>query len=270
MRNFALVSWGMSAAGLVLAAAVAVLLAAGGAAGAPGAGTASVVVPRGESVRIVLTAATEFPDFSTAFENAARLAIEDHPTIRGFPVQLDVVQTTCFGDNAGTAAAIVADSRNAAVIGHFCSMGFASALPVYEAAGLVTISGSATGDDLPALGPTVFDRTIVRDGDGGEAWLQQVEALPSVAAWNARYEARFGSPPAQFAATYFDATALLLRRIQQASIISGKTLVIDRAALAAAVRETTGYRGVTCDVTLDPATGNRVNDPDALARCAGA
>jgi ABC-type branched-subunit amino acid transport system substrate-binding protein len=270
MRTFALVSWGMSAAGLVLAAWVAVLLAAGGAAGAPGAGAASVAVPRGEPVRIVLTAATEFPDFSTAFENAARLAIEDHPAIRGFPVQLDVLQTSCFGDNAGTAAAIVADSRNAAVIGHFCSLGFASALPVYEAAGVVAISGSATGDDLSALGPTVFDRTIVRDGDGGEAWLQLVDALPSVAVWNARYEARFGSPPAPFAAMYFDAASLLLKHLQQTSRIVDGELVIDRAALAAAVRGTTRYQGVTCTVQLDPATGNRVNDPDALARCGGA
>jgi hypothetical protein len=45
--------------------------------------------------------------------------------------------------------------------------------------------------------------------------------------------------------------------------------VIDRAALAAAVRSTRHFQGVTCTVTLDPATGNRVDDPEALARCAG-
>lgn len=269
MRNLALVPRRVRPGGLALVAAACVLLVAGTPTAARTAtGPASVAVSRGEPVRIVLTAATEFPEFSTDFENAARLAIEAHPTIRGFPVQLDVVRTSCFGDNAGTAAAIVADPRNVAVLGHLCSLGFASALPVYEAAGVVTISGSASGDSLPALGPTVFNRTIVRDGDGGEDWLQQVGALPAVQAWDAEYEARFGTAPAAFAAVYYDAASILLRRIQQVSRISGKTLVIDRAALAAAVRDTIGYSGVTCDVTLDPATGNRVNDPDALARCA--
>jgi len=100
------------------------------------------------------------------------------------------------------------------------------------------------------------------------ATLQQVGALPAVQAWDAEYQARFGTAPAAFAALYFDAASILLRRVQQVSRISGKTLVIDRAALAAAARDTIGYRGVTCDVALDPATGNRVRDPGALARCA--
>jgi len=45
-------------------------------------------------------------------------------------------------------------------------------------------------------------------------------------------------------------------------------LVINRAALASAVRKTTKFQGVTCTITLDPLTGNRVNDAAALARCA--
>ena len=55
---------------------------------------------------------------------------------------------------------------------------------------------------------------------------------------------------------------------QQVSAIVDGNLVIDRAALAQAVRATTKYQGVTCKVTLDPATGNRLNDQTALARCA--
>jgi hypothetical protein len=45
-------------------------------------------------------------------------------------------------------------------------------------------------------------------------------------------------------------------------------LVIDRAELALAVRTTAKLQGVTCKLTLEPETGNRVNDSDALARCA--
>jgi ABC-type branched-subunit amino acid transport system substrate-binding protein len=232
------------------------------------AGTAQVVVTRGNPVEIAFTAATEFPEFSAAFENAIRLAIEAHPAIRGFPIRVNAIETTCFGDNAPTAAAIVANQQNAAVIGHLCSSGFVSALPVYEAAGVVTISGSATGDSLPALAPTVFNRTAVRDGEGGVEWLAQVAALPSVVAWSDAYKARFGTAAPDLAPLYFDAASLLLRRLQQVSRIVDGKLVIDRAELADAVRTTARFQGVTCSLTFEPETGNRVNDPDALARCA--
>jgi hypothetical protein len=46
-------------------------------------------------------------------------------------------------------------------------------------------------------------------------------------------------------------------------VVSGN-LVIDRAALASAVRNTANFEGVSCRITLDPFTGNRVND---LAGC---
>ena len=227
-----------------------------------------VVVTRGNPVEIAFPAATEFPEFSAEFRNAITLAIEAHPTIRGFPIQVNVVETTCGGDNSSVAAAIVANKQNTAVLGHLCSAGFASALPVYEAAGVVTISGSATRDDLPALGPNVFNRTAVRDGDGGPDWFAQVATLPSVLAWSQAYQARFGSAASELAPLYFDAASLLIRRLQQVSKVVDGDLVIDRAELADAVRTTAKYQGVTCKLTLEPGTGNRVNDPDALARCA--
>jgi ABC-type branched-subunit amino acid transport system substrate-binding protein len=244
---------------------------AGGALAAS-AGTSSsedVVVERGAPVQIAFTAATEFPEFSAAFERAIRLAIEEHPAIRGFPVQLNVIETTCAGDNDAAAESIVANTQNTAVIGHLCSAGFESALPVYEAAGLVTLSGSATADDLPSLAPTVFNRTIVRDGDDVESWLSTVLALPSVEAWSLDYEARFGVAPPDLAAFYFDAASLLLRRLQQSAQVVGRSLVINRAELASAIRTTTRFQGVTCTVALDPATGDRVNDTAAIARCGG-
>jgi ABC-type branched-subunit amino acid transport system substrate-binding protein len=231
--------------------------------------TATVVVTRGNPVEIAFTAATEeFPEFTAAFRNAIELAIEAHPAIRGFPIQVNVFETTCGDDNADVAAAIVANQQNTAVIGHICSAGFASALPVYEAAGVVTLSGSATADALPSLGPTVFNRTVVRDGDGGAEWFTQVATLPSVLSWNEAYEARFETAAPELAPFYFDAASLLIRRLQQASTIVDGRLVVDRAELASAVRTTTMFQGVTCRLTLEPETGNRVHDPEALARCA--
>jgi hypothetical protein len=44
--------------------------------------------------------------------------------------------------------------------------------------------------------------------------------------------------------------------------------VIDRGDLAAAVRSTTSYGGVSGFVAIDASTGNRIDDPVALDRCA--
>jgi ABC-type branched-subunit amino acid transport system substrate-binding protein len=259
----------------VVGAALAAVLGSSGLAGGTG---SQVVVPRGQPVQFAFTGDTTqaqiFTDFSESAGNAIQMAIEQHPTIRGFPIQVNSVETLCGGgDNTAPATAIVGNVQNTAVLGHFCSGGFESALPIYEAAGVVTISGSATVSSLPTLGPTVFNRTVVSetedDPDAAE-WLAQVAALPSVLAWDQEYESEFGEAPflEPLSALYFDAASLLLKRLQKVSRIVNGNLVIDRAALAQAVRSTTKYQGVTCKITLDPATGNRLNDKAALARCA--
>ena len=53
------------------------------------------------------------------------------------------------------AATIVAHTENIGVLGQVCSLAFAETLPVYEAAGLVVITGTASSDGLAAFGPTV-------------------------------------------------------------------------------------------------------------------
>ena len=115
----------------------------------------------------------------------------------------------------------------------------------------------------------MFNRTAVDDSDGFSAWYATVSSLPGDVAWQQAYTLEFGSAPTAFADLYFDAASLLIRNLQQVSSIEDGNLVIDRSALAQAVRNTTKFQGVGCTVTVDPATGNRVNDPDALSRCAG-
>jgi len=85
-----------------------------------------------------------------------------------------------------------------------------------------------------------------------------VQALPADRLWSAVYTLEFGAPPGVDADLYFDATTLLLTRTWQVSRLGARGLTIDRAALAQAIRHTTGFPGVTGPVTLDPATGNRV------------
>jgi ABC-type branched-subunit amino acid transport system substrate-binding protein len=227
---------------------------------------AHVVVTPGQPVQIVFTAAmTDLPQYSASIENAVRMAIEQHPRVRGFPIRLNVVETRCGqdpdvdADDAAAAQAIVANAQNAAVLGNLCSFGFPAALAVYEAAGVVAISGSATADWLPSPGLTVFDRTVVSDGDGFASWYPLVQALPSDVAWQTDYELELGSAPQPFADLYFDAASLLLDRLRHVSQRDpAGDLVVDRAALAAAIRNTADYDGVTGAIALDPATGNRL------------
>ncbi len=243
--------------------------AAGSRSGAP----TAVVVTRGQPVQITLAA--DLTGFGAPFElsaqQAVQLAIVAHPSVHGFPIHLNVVNAPC-GDTAGDVAAatsIVANTQNVGVLGQFCSAGFDQALPIYQAAGVVVVSGSATSDTLPAFGPTVFNRTAVSDGDGGAAWYTRVSSLPGDVAWRSAVAALLGTPPTDFADLYYDAAKVLIRSVQSTARIDGNgDLVVSRAALAHSVRHTTRLRGVTCTITIDPATGNRLNDPKALARCA--
>ena len=247
--------------------------AATAAAGGRSRASAVVVIQHGQPVQITL--AGDLTGFGAPFEvnaqQAVQLAVVAHPSVRGFPIHVNVANAPC-GDTAADVAAatsIVANTQNVGVLGQLCSGGFEQALPIYQAAGVVVISGSATSDALPALGPAVFNRTAVSDGDGGAAWYAQVASLPGDVAWRGAFAALLGAPPPDFADLYYDAARMLIRSVQGTSWVdSAGNLIVNRAALARSVRHTTGLRGVTCTITIDPATGNRVNDPRALAQCA--
>jgi ABC-type branched-subunit amino acid transport system substrate-binding protein len=197
---------------------------------------------------------------------------------QGFVVQLNPFNGPCgpdAGQNVLAASQVVANPQNVAVIGHFCSAGFSAALPVYQAAGVATLSGSATGSLLPSFGPDVFNSVAISDAccpfqDNFGPWYNAVSQLPNDLFWRQHvYQREFGTPPPAFADLYYDAASLLLDKIASiASLTDDGSLVIDRAALAQAVRTTDGFDGVTCDVTLS-SNGFRVNDPVSLAKCAG-
>lgn len=236
-----------------------------------------VVVSRGRPVEIAytpdLTGVTS--DFAASLTDAVQMAVESHPAIRGFPIQINTVNTPCGDSTADAAAAtsVVANAQNVGVIGPFCSTADAVQLPIYQPADVVTISGSTTNPFLPPLGPSVFNSVAVSDSccpyvDLSSPWYATVEALPSVLAWQQAYTNEFGTAPVTFADLYYDATGLLIRNLQNVSSVDGNgNLVISRAALAESVRHTTKYQGITCTTTLDQATGYRVNDPTAIERC---
>jgi ABC-type branched-subunit amino acid transport system substrate-binding protein len=269
---------------LIAAVAVAVSAAVGTAHAAPVAATGSasfaaggsggkLVVPHGQPLQIAfvndLTGAASA--FAPSLSNAVRMAVGFHPTVRGFRIQVNTYDNVCGTPSASVVAAnaVVANPQNAAVLGHICSLGFAEALPIYQAADLVTISGSATNPALATSGFSVFNRVAVDDA-GFDPWYVKVGMLPDDLAWQYGYEVIFGNPPQPIADLYYDAASLLLSDLKRVSRVDRSgSLVIDRAALAAAVRSTRHFQGVTCTITIDPATGNRIDDPEALSRCAG-
>jgi ABC-type branched-subunit amino acid transport system substrate-binding protein len=203
------------------------------------------------------------------------------PTQSGWPwrhvIRINTFAAPTCGEpvTAGTAAAtaaarIAANLQNVAVLGPICSFGFAQALTIYQRARLVTLSGSATNASLPAPGLTVFDRTVVSDDQDDGSWYTTVSQLPSDLAWQQVYTARFGTAPSAYADLYYDAASLAIDDLKSVSRIDAhQDVIINRPALAHAVRMTTDYVGVSCTITLDPATGDRLNDPAALSRCAG-
>jgi ABC-type branched-subunit amino acid transport system substrate-binding protein len=236
-----------------------------------------VAVPRGGPVQVAfatdLTGLTS--SFAAGLENAVQMAVEAHPAIRGFPIQINVVNMPCGDPTADLTAAtsIVGNAQSVGVLGPFCSTADAVALPVFDASDVVTLSGSTTNPFLPPLGPHVFNSVDVSDSccpyvDLSDPWYGIVATLPSDLAWQAAYSLEFGTAPVTFGDLYYDATSLLIQDLQNTSSIDGSgNLVINRAALAQAIRSTTKYQGVTCTITLD-STGYRLNDPTALSRCA--
>lgn len=94
-----------------------------------------------------------------------RCGLPSHPNIHGDPIRIDLVEAPCFEPDADLAAAtsILANGQNVGVLGQLSSSGFDQVLRLYESAGVVTISGSATDPSLPSFGPTVFNRTAVND-----------------------------------------------------------------------------------------------------------
>jgi ABC-type branched-subunit amino acid transport system substrate-binding protein len=267
--------------------AVALLgLALGAATGsAPAVASSAVIVPVGAPVQIAFIGdrSGAGAPYYAGIRNAMQMALQLQGTIRGFRIQLnDDLDAPCssIAQGVADATAVIANAQNVAVIGHFCSPSLggtgapgtcpgplaASALSIYERSDVVVINGSTTSPCLPAIGPSVFNATIISD-PGSDAWYAQVTALPIDRLWQLIYQAEFGTAPTGFADLYFDATRLLLTRIAQTARVVQGSLVIDRATLARAVRHTIGFPGVTCSISLDPATGYRINDPAALARC---
>ncbi len=218
-----------------------------------------VLVPAGDPIQLAFATWMDpvipYQDYMDAFD----MAVTDYGPIKGFAIKRNDFDAGC-DPTAGEMAAkeIITNTQNLGVIGPYCSMSTYGLAPVLNSAGMVMISYSTTFPDLSDMGWGIFNRTVVLDPQF-EAWDVIISSLPSVHTWNDDFNFLYGRPPSQFARYVYDATTLLLTRINEVSLLDiSNNLLVDRSALASAVRNTTAYMGVTGDITLKP-NGDRVN-----------
>jgi len=217
-----------------------------------------VTIPSGDLIEIAIVSDQGWASIQYITETV-QMAIDDYGAIKGWILQRNDYDGGCDPTNGENAAnAVVSNAQNVGVIGFDCSSGAAGGLPVLETAGVVLVSHSSTAEILPSLGPIVFNRVVVSDTAIVE-WSAKIDRLPSVRDWEASFESTYGHPPGGFSKYVYDAVTLLLTHIDSVSTVDGGgNLIIDRAALAAAVRGTSGFPGVTDDITLET-DGDRVN-----------
>ncbi|MEW5985733.1 MAG: hypothetical protein AB1791_03780, partial [Chloroflexota bacterium] len=215
------------------------------------AGPNQVIIPPGGPVEIATTFWFDWAGLQDWYD-AMQLAFYDYGSIQGFGLQRNDYDGGC-DETAGAVAAtaVVSHTQNVGVIGPLCSSSTRGGAPILEAAGVVMISPSNTAADLGTYGPTVFNRVVLADPEF-TPWDYRVSFLPSVYAWESGFETLYGHRPEQFARYVYDATTLLLTRLDEVSTVDGDgNLVIDRAELANAVRNTAGFAGITGDLTLE-------------------
>ena len=221
--------------------------------------TSKVTVPAGEPIQIAFATwenpGVPYQDYMDAFD----MAVEKYGPIKGFAIQRNDFDAGCSTETGEIAGdAIITNTQNLGVVGPFCSGSTRGMAPVLEKADVVMISYSNTAADLSKNYWYVFHRTVVEDPEFAR-WTILVSALPSVIAWSDDFNAKYGRQPSEFAKYVYDATTLLLTRIDDVSTVDpNNNLLLDRADLTLAVRYTDSFMGVTGLITLEP-DGDRVN-----------
>jgi branched-chain amino acid transport system substrate-binding protein len=117
----------------------------------------------------------DYSAYGIDISRGAQLAVKDTPAVKGFNIEL-LIQDTQGAPDQGAAVANknATNPRLAGVIGHTFSGEVEASLPIYEKAHIVTISPSTTRVDLPAKGPTIYNRIAFSDKLQGEMAAQYI------------------------------------------------------------------------------------------------
>jgi branched-chain amino acid transport system substrate-binding protein len=110
----------------------------------------------------------DYAAFGTDISRGVELAVKYHGPVQGFDVEV-VIEDTQGTPEQGAAVAnkFAADDKMAAVVGHTFSGSTEVAIPIYQNAGIVMMSPSATNPGLVAIGSDVFNRVAFTDAMQG-------------------------------------------------------------------------------------------------------
>jgi branched-chain amino acid transport system substrate-binding protein len=129
------------------------------------------MIEKGQTIRIAYVGPMtgDYSAFGIDISRGAELAVKDHPTVKGFDVELLVEDTQGTPEQgASVANKLAADPRVVGVAGHTFSGSTEAAIPIYEEAHIVMMSPSTTLVDLPTIGPNVYNRVAFSDQLQGE------------------------------------------------------------------------------------------------------
>lgn len=129
------------------------------------------VIQPGTTIKIGMGAPMTGGDasFGIDISQGAKIAVTDAGELDGFKFEL-VAEDDGGTAEGGAAVAnkFVADPNVVAIAGHIFSGATASAMPIYEQAGLPMLSPSATNPTLTTKGSTVFNRIPFTDAQQGK------------------------------------------------------------------------------------------------------
>ncbi|MFZ6026430.1 MAG: branched-chain amino acid ABC transporter substrate-binding protein [Chloroflexota bacterium] len=129
------------------------------------------VIASGQTIKIGMGAPMTGDNaaFGTDISQAAKIAVTDAGEFEGFKFEL-VAEDDGGTPEGGAAVAnkLVSDQNVVAIAGHIFSGATASAMPIYEEAGIPMMSPSATNPDLTNQGSKVFNRLVFTDAAQGK------------------------------------------------------------------------------------------------------
>jgi branched-chain amino acid transport system substrate-binding protein len=129
------------------------------------------VIKKGETIKIGMGAPMTGDNaaFGKDISQGAELAVKDAGQFEGFSFELVAEDDGGTGEGgAAVANKLISDPTVVAIEGHIFSGATASAIPIYEKAGLPMMSPSATRADLTTLGSKVFNRLVFTDAQQGK------------------------------------------------------------------------------------------------------
>ena len=130
-----------------------------------------VTIKPGDSIKIGMGGPMSGDNAAYGLDSAqaAKIAVSDAGMFNGFGFELDAQddQGTPEG-GAAVANKFVSDPQIAAIEGHVFSGASGAAMPIYEKAGYVMLSGSATNPGLTQKGSKVFNRGVFTDAVQGK------------------------------------------------------------------------------------------------------